>query len=187
MRLLVCPACVATLAIPAVTLADGDPASDFLIGADAYLPYPPPPAAARARLTGAIASVAHEHGRVKIAVIATPTDLGSVPSLFGRPSDYAKFLGVEIGYPYHAALLVVMPAGFGFYENGRPTPAADATLAALSIGDTSSAGLTRAAATAVTALARAGALAYTHTKKPTAVPSERRIRLGIAVARRAPS
>ncbi len=166
------------LAVPAAVLADGDPASDYLIAADAYLPYPPPSAAVRAQLTSAIASAAKEHGRVKVAVIATPTDLGAIPSLFGRPADYAKFLGREIGYSYDGALLVVMPAGYGFYENGRPTPVADATLAAQSIGDKSSAGLTHAAAQAVTALAHAGALAYTDTKKPTAVPRVEAARAG---------
>jgi hypothetical protein len=169
-RLAVVLACLAALAVPATGLADGDPASDYLIAADAYLPYPPPPAEARAQLTSAIANAGRQHGRVKVAVIATPTDLGSIPSLFGRPGDYARFLGQELSYSYDAALLVVMPAGYGFYLDGRPTPAADAALAALSIGDKSATGLTHAAAQAVAALTRAGALAYTDTKKPTVTP-----------------
>ena len=170
--------CVAALAFPAAVLADGDPASDYLIVADAYLPYPPPPAAARTELSAALASVRKAHGRVKVAVIATPTDLGAIPSLFGRPSDYAKFLGQEIAYSYDAALLVVMPAGYGFYEDGKLTPAADATLKALSIGDKSPEGLTNAAAQAVAALARQGALTYTDTRKPSAVPHVENARAG---------
>jgi len=171
MRLVACVACIAALVIPAAVLADGDPASDYLIVADAYLPYPPPAAEARAELTAAIAAVDKANGRVKVAVIATPNDLGAIPSLFGRPADYAKFLGLEIGFDYGASLLVVMPAGYGFYDNGRPTPAADATLAGLTVSDKSPDGLTRAAAQAVTALARAGALAYTDTRKPLALPT----------------
>ena len=175
---MVCLVCLAALVVPAAGLADGDPASDYLVVADAYLPYPPPPAAARAQLTTAIAAAGKQHGRVKVAVIASPTDLGSIPSLFGRPADYARFLGQELSYSYDAALLVVMPAGYGFYEDGRQTAAADATLGALSIGDKSTAGLTHAAAQAVAALTRAGALAYTDTKKPTATPHVERGRAG---------
>ncbi len=180
-RLVVCLACLAALIVPAAALADGDPASDYLIVGDAYLPYPPPPTAARAQLTSAIAAVGKEHGRVKVAVIASPTDLGSIPSLFGRPGDYAKFLGQELSYSYDGALLVVMPAGYGFYLDGRPTPAADAVLGALSIGDKSSVGLTHAAAQTVAALSRVGALAYTDTKKPTATPRVEHGRAGRAL------
>ena len=111
-------------------------------------------------------------------MIATPTDLGAIPSLFGRPSDYAKFLGQEIAYSYDAALLVVMPAGYGFYEDGKLTPAADATLRALSIGDKSPEGLTNADAQAVAALARQGALTYPDTRKPSAVPHVENARAG---------
>ena len=178
MRLVACLVCVAALALPAAVLADGDPASDYLIVQDAFLPYPPPDAAADAELSAALAAVRHEHGRVKVAVIATPNDLGSVSSLFGRPGDYARFLGLELRFAYGAALLVVMPAGYGFYNDGKLTPAADATLAGQSIADKSPAGLTRAAAQAVTALARAGALAYTDTTKPTATPLVETARAG---------
>jgi hypothetical protein len=171
MRLVACLVCVVALALPAAASADGDPASDYLLVANTFLPYPPPSAAARAQLSTALASVSKGKGRVKVAVIATANDLGAVPSLFGRPADYARFLGQELSLLYHAALLVVMPAGYGLYEDGKPTPAGDSALAGLSIGDTSPDGLTRAAAQAVTALAHAGALVYTDTSKPSIHPS----------------
>lgn len=179
MRLVACLVCVAALAVPAAVLADGDPASDYLVFGDAYLPYPPP--AARTELSAALATVRKEHGRVKVAVIATANDLGSVPSLFGRPADYAQFLGQELKFAYGAGLLVVMPAGYGFYEDGKPTPAADTALGGLSITDKSPEGLTHAAAQAVTALAHAGALAYTDTRKPTALPQASSAQAGKAV------
>ncbi len=121
-------------------------------------------------MSAALAAVHKQHGKVKVAVIATPNDLGAVPSLFGRPARYAKFLGLEIEFSYNAALLVVMPAGYGFYKGGHATSGADATLAALPAPDKSPDGLTRSAAQAVTALRRAGALAFTDTKKPSALP-----------------
>jgi hypothetical protein len=36
-------AALVALVVPATALADGDPASDVLLGRDAYLPYAPPP------------------------------------------------------------------------------------------------------------------------------------------------
>ena len=178
MRFVVCLACLGALVIPAAVPADGDPASDYLIAADVYLPNPRPAAAARAELSAALAAVSKQHGRVKVAVIATPNDLGAIPSLFGRPADYAKFLGLEIEYSYNAALLVVMPAGYGFYKGGHATSVADATLGTLAAPDKSSDGLTRAAAQAVTALRRAGALVFTDTKKPSALPLVESARAG---------
>ena len=59
--------------------------------------------------------------RVKVAVIATETDLGSIPSLFNRPNDYAKFLGQELQLYYIGPLLIVMPTGYGIYDGGRST------------------------------------------------------------------
>lgn len=171
MRTALTLAVVVALALPFAVRADGDPASDYLIGADAYLPYPPPSAPARATLSAALAAARNASGRVKVAVIATPTDLGAIPSLYGQPGDYARFLGTEIRFAYPGPLLVVMPSGFGFAVNARADPAGDATLARIAIADRSPDGLTRAAAQAVTALAKAGALAYTDTKKPNVVPS----------------
>ena len=52
---------------------------------------------------------------VKVAVIATPNDLGVVPDLFGKPKEYATFLGREISFNGKPHLLIVMPAGYGTF------------------------------------------------------------------------
>jgi len=65
---------------------------------------------------------------VKVALIYTAEDLGAIPSLFGQPGEYAHFLGVELGLRYVGPLLVVMPAGFGVYDGGRSTAAAEQVL-----------------------------------------------------------
>ena len=93
--------------------ADGDPASDVLYFQDVFLPYAKPSADAAAKLTATVASANKAGFRIKVAVIASEQDLGSVPSLFNRQDVYAHFLGVELKTFYTQRLLVVMPAGFG--------------------------------------------------------------------------
>jgi hypothetical protein len=106
--------------------ADGDPASDTLIFENVYFPYPAPGQQPSAALSAATRSVYARGYRIKVAVIASATDLGSIPSLFDKPADYAKFLGQELGLYYIGPLLIVMPAGFGIYDGGRPSTTAAA-------------------------------------------------------------
>ncbi len=69
-----------------------------------------------------------------MALLATTTDMGSVPVLFNQPGQYAKFLGAEIMGLYKERLLIVMPVGFGLYRGGADTKAAVASLAGIKIG-----------------------------------------------------
>jgi hypothetical protein len=91
---------------------DADPASDFLPIRDSYLPYRG--ATADQRQLARLLKVARARGHpFKVAVIATPTDLGAVTSLFNHPQPYAKFLYDEIAGFLNgpaATLVVVMPA-----------------------------------------------------------------------------
>jgi hypothetical protein len=61
---------------------------------------------------------------LKVAVISNPSDLGAVPSLFGKAQSYASFLGQEDYYFFKAELLVVMPNGYGLYKHAG-LPAGD--------------------------------------------------------------
>ena len=55
-----------------------------------------------------------------------------MPILFGKPQQYASFLGQEDFYFFKDELLVVMPQGYGLYNHGRRVPPADrAAVAAL--------------------------------------------------------
>jgi hypothetical protein len=140
-------------AIAAVTTpgarADGDPASDVLYFQDVFLPYVKPAADVAKQLNAAVASSNRAGFRIKVAVIASEQDLGSVPSLFNRQDLYARFLGTELKTFYTYRLLIVMPAGFGIYDNGKPTDAEKAALATITIGSPSPDDLTRAATAAV--------------------------------------
>ena len=75
--------------------ADGDPASDVLLVKNVFLPYPAPSAAASNEIAAAVSSAYARGYRVKVAVIATETDLGSVPSLFNRPGNTRKRMAVR--------------------------------------------------------------------------------------------
>lgn len=128
-------------------LADGDPASDTLLGLDVFYPYAPPVAHATQVALNAETARARRAGfPIKVALIGRPLDLGVIPDLFGKPQAYAKFLDQEISYRNVQPLLVVMAAGYG--TQGLP-PAATAAVA----------GLPKPTGTTPTALARAAIVA----------------------------
>jgi hypothetical protein len=128
--------------------ADGDPASDVLPFADVYLPLEPVSPPLAQQLRDAVAAANKGGFTIKVALIATATDLGSVPVLFGMPGQYAKFLGAELLSIYKERLLIVMPAGFGLYRGGQPTDAELASLTGIKIAGGSD-GVAQAAIDAV--------------------------------------
>lgn len=148
--------------------ADGDPASDFLVGQNVFFGLTQPPHAAMAELQSAVDAAYAHNLRVRVAVIGSRTDLGSVPSLFGKPASYAKFLGFEIKSYYVGPLLIVMPAGFGIYDGGRSTEAEASVLARRPPPGRTRNDLTLAAASAVRELRLAGALRSTDVLAPVA-------------------
>jgi len=115
-------AVLAVLLAPGLAAADGDPASDVLLTTSVAYPYQEHVskplitaldlAAARAKAAGF---------PIKIAIIATPVDLGAIPELFGKPQKYADFLEKEISFNARPLLLVVMQAGFGLVSSGPPS------------------------------------------------------------------
>lgn len=155
---------LATAAAPAAR-ADSDPASDILLTENAYLPYPEPSPAVSRALAGVLKQ-AHAAGyKLKVAVIAVSADLGGVPSLYGRPRDYADFLSKELTLPpsLHGGtrkatkvpLLVVMPGGYGIHDAGRNAAEAIGDLDPPPATGSNSDTLTKAAIRATLRLARA--------------------------------
>jgi MYXO-CTERM domain-containing protein len=107
-------ALLAAALIPAAALADGDPASDVLLGQNVFYPYAPPTSAAAQKTLNAATAAAKKAGfPVKVALIGAPVDLGVIPDLFGKPQQYADFLDQEISFQSKQTLLVVMAAGYG--------------------------------------------------------------------------
>ena len=142
-------------AVAPAAVADGDPASDYLITQPAFFPFDAHICKATSdELVAQLAASKKAGFEIRVAVIATRYDLGAVPVLYGKPGQYAHFLGQELFYWYKHELLVVMPSGFGVYSHG-PAPAADrAAVAALPPpGTTAGNALVVAASRAVHALA----------------------------------
>jgi hypothetical protein len=154
------------LALVGVARGDGDPASDVLWSQNVYFPYPPPSVKAQNALKRSVATVYARNDRIKIAVIATPSDLGSVPELFNKPGEYAHFLGTEIGLFYIGPVLVAMPTGFGIYDGGRSTTAESAVLANATAPGPNPDALVRSAVAVVDKMNAAGALKSKDIKKP---------------------
>jgi hypothetical protein len=157
-------------ALAGTAAADGDPASDYLITTDSYVPYQGASKRSIAQLQAKIAAAFARSYRIKVAVIATKLDLGSVPSLFNKPQAYAKFLGQEIATAYVGPLLIVMPAGFGIYDGGRSTAAEGRVLKKLQVTGRSADALTLLAATTVQKLTAAKALRSKDIHAPSVYP-----------------
>jgi hypothetical protein len=148
-------AVLATLSIaPSVALADGDPASDVLLGQDVFYPYSPATAKATANQLNALTTAARKAGfPIKVALIASPIDLGVVPDLFKQPQKYADFLVQEISFQGKQHLLVVMPNGYG--TQGLPAAASSAVAALPKPSGATSNSLAEAAIAAVPKIAAA--------------------------------
>jgi hypothetical protein len=140
---------VAFSGLAATARADGDPASDVLYFQDVFFPYTAPSADLASQLTSAVTASNRAGIRLKVAIVATEQDLGSVPSLFNQQTLYARFLGTELRTFYTHRLLVVMPAGIGVYNNGASVAKEAAALADVKIDSTDPDGLTTAAIDAV--------------------------------------
>jgi protein SCO1 len=133
--------------------ADGDPASDYLVGNQVFVTSESVPVSPAERQLIALVKAANQHGfGIRVALVSTDYDLGSITELWLKPTIYARFLGLEISPVYKQRLLVVMPNGFGFNWPGHATTAAYRVLAGVGVrGDAVAA----AAETAVRRLAAA--------------------------------
>jgi hypothetical protein len=111
---------VLALALSGAARANGDPASDVLYVNDVFLPLSAKVTPQLARQLLDVTRTARKAGKpMKVALIASVTDLGLEPSYYGKPTDYARFLGAELQYLYKGKLLIVMPQGAGLSEAGR--------------------------------------------------------------------
>ena len=78
-------AALAPALAPAPALADADPASDVLLGTSVFYPYSPPVSGSlQKQLNAEAAAAARAHFPIKIAVIASPVDLGALPTMFAK-------------------------------------------------------------------------------------------------------
>jgi hypothetical protein len=140
---------------PALARADGDPASDVLASQTAFVPADAGASTVQLAGIGAVlAGATRSSYAIRVAIIPSATDLGSVTALWRQPGNYARFLGAELSLVSDARVLVVMPNGFGLYHAGRRLPAEEAALARLR-PTVPGPGLVSAAITAIEQLAAA--------------------------------
>jgi hypothetical protein len=126
-------AVVALAAFAADARANGDPASDVLPFSNVFLSIQNPKTSSAGReLEALTAEAAKKKFPIRVAVIAQPSDLGLIQSLWRKPQPYANFLGRElIAFGrYHGTLVVAMPNGFGVFGPGAK-PRAKRAVAAL--------------------------------------------------------
>ena len=103
--------------------ANGDPASDYLLTQNVFLPFTQTIDQNEVKRLDALLKEANkQHYRIRVAIILSPSDLGTAFSLFDKPQKYAEFLGLELSFVYRDRLLVVMPNGYGYSVNGDPDP-----------------------------------------------------------------
>jgi len=103
--------------------ADGDPASDYLLTERAFVsPNARVSPGTTRRLADSLTILGRAGYRIRVAVIQSRFDLGAVTVLDGKPRLYARFLSQELRFVYKGRLLVVMPNGYGFADDGRSVP-----------------------------------------------------------------
>jgi hypothetical protein len=108
------------LAAPAVARANGDPASDYLLVQNVFLPFNAKvDPSVSTRLAETIRAANQSNFKIKVAVIGSRYDLGTAFSLYNKAQRYAQFLGLELSFQFHGRLLVVMPNGYGYTTGGK--------------------------------------------------------------------
>lgn len=162
---------VAACALAGTARADGDPASDYLLASNVFLPFDAKfPAKQQAELVGLVDAANKAGFKIRVALIWSSYDMGSVTVLWQKPKTYARFLGEELSFLYKQRVLIVMPNGFGFSWKKHPSTAEYVILQKIPIAP-GAAGLVDAAQIAVQRLAAANGV---HVKPPAHVASPAR-------------
>jgi hypothetical protein len=168
------------LLVPGAAHANGDPASDVLLTDQVFLPFEAPiSSSAQSDLRKTVAEANKKGFKIRVALIAFTSDLGTATALWGQPQNYSKFLGKEIAFVTTDPLLVSMPAGFGFYDQDRPVTKEQRVLAKIQPGKIPTA-LAESTTAAVRALAGAKGITLPKPSSGSSATHDRLI-LGAAV------
>lgn len=146
----------AALAAVPLARADGDPASDYLLTRATFVPPDLGISAADATRLATTVALARSSGyAIRVALIGSAYDLGSVTALDQKPKLYARFLSEELTLIYHGRLLVVMTNGFGVARSGKALAASQRVVDRLPAPGSGGARLVQAGIDGVRALAAA--------------------------------
>ena len=178
----VAAAVIVALLAASVARADGDPASDYLLGQPSFVPPDlGVPKAYAAQLNATIAEAKARGYTIRVALLGSRYDMGSVTILYKKPKQYARFLGQELYFVYKGRLLVVMPNGFGVARGKTLLAKEQAVVDRISPPGTNGAALASAATHAVSRLAaNAGVVFPVPALGKTGGSSKNRDRLEIA-------
>jgi hypothetical protein len=134
-RALLVAAALAASVCAGTARADGDPASDYLLASQTFIPFDLKlPQSKQQELTSLVRDTNKAGYKIRVALIGSAYDLGAVTSLWRMPRPYARFLGAELQFVYKQRLLVVMPQGFGFNWPHHPSAKEYAVLSGIKIG-----------------------------------------------------
>jgi hypothetical protein len=152
---------LAALAVVPLARADGDPASDYLLVQQTFVPPDDGiPAAYAAQLVATVREAKARGYTVRVALIGSRYDMGSVTVLYGKPRQYARFLGEELSLVYKQRLLVVMRNGLAVSRRGKLLPAEQKVVDRLPAPRLGGAALASTASTAVMQLAAANGVVF---------------------------
>ncbi len=153
-------------------MADGDPASDVLVTQNVFVPYELSITRQTETLNALLAESARSGFPIRVALIAAPTDLGTVTSLWRDPVGYSRYLGTELSLAFHGQVAVVMPDGIGVWPGGVAPTRSEEAVAGRLRAPGGGAGLVTGAIAAVQRLAAAQghplSLAGVHVEAPVA-------------------
>lgn len=181
-RALAAVAAVALLAAP-FARADGDPASDYLLTRQTFLPFDAKiPKAQVDALNGIVADANDKGFKIRVAIISRRFDLGAVPSLWRKPKTYARFLGQELTFVYKNRLLIVMPNGYGVSRGGKALPDAQRVVDTLPAPGAGGPALAAAATRAVRRLAAESGVTAEIPSSSKSTTDDRLVIAGAAVA-----
>lgn len=159
---------VACVCCPGQARADGDPASDVLLTQSLFVPFDAGVSGRQqAELTLQLRAAARSGYLLRVALIASPTDLGSVTALWNRPLTYAEYLGEELSLAYRGDVLVVMPDGLGVYRSHGPVAGIRGAVSAIRVP----VGPTHLGALALVAIQRLAAASGHPLRAPAAIGS----------------
>ena len=117
--------------------ADGDPASDYLVSNEVFLTSTyslVDPVAGPAQLLATVRAANRAGFAIRVAMISTDYDLGSITALWRKPRPLRPLPGARAAVGLPRRLLVAMPSGFGFNWPAHPSAPSDRLLARVPAG-----------------------------------------------------
>ena len=123
---------VAALLVAPLADAHGNPAGEWLLDHEVFVPPDAGVSSADVHALAATLARAKAQGYpLRAAIIATRYDLGELADLFGQPSRYASHLSEDLQVVYRGRVLVVMPSGFAVARDGKRDAADQPAVSAL--------------------------------------------------------